>query len=108
MQNMIVHQALCVLDVLEEMLTTIDEDDVNTGDKPRDVLGRQALHILGAFDAYSSTSFRWSARYGKSIGLFGKKCDPHEMPSKAELLKYLDEMKTQFSGHVTGLSAEHL
>ena len=108
MRDVIINQANCVFDVLEGMIRNIPAEAINTGDRPTDVLGRQALHILGAFDRYSSKGFRWYKRYGKSYGLFGVKCDPNEIPGKKEIARYLKAVRRQFEKHVSGLSTEHL
>ena len=108
MQDVIVNQSNCVFDVLEDMIRNIPPKEINAGDSPTEVLGRQALHILGAFDRYSSKQFRWYKRYGKSYGLFGVKCDPSELPDKKEISKYLTAVRRQFEKHVRALSTEYL
>ncbi|MFC1600954.1 DinB family protein [Candidatus Sumerlaeota bacterium] len=108
MQDVLTDQSLCVFDVLEETIKLIKPSDLKSGTRPRDVPARQALHIIGVFDRYSSRNYKWSARYGKSIGLFGKKCSEDEIPSKTEVLEYLSKVKNQYVKYVSSLPAGYL
>jgi hypothetical protein len=108
MRDVLMDQSLCVFDVLEETIRIIRSSDFKSGERPREVPARQALHIIGTFDRYSSKNYRWSARYGKSIGLFGKKCTKDEIPSKAEVLRYLAQVRRQYVAYVRALPDSYL
>jgi len=108
MRDILLYQANCTFDVLKDILENIPERKMNVGDEPREVLGRQALHILTVFDRYSEEDVSWSGRFGKSFGLFEVECDASEIPSRDTILEYLSSVRKQFGAHVCQLSDEHL
>jgi len=108
MRDVLIHQSLCVFDVLDETIKVIGPSDFRSGSRARGVPARQALHIIRVFDRYSSKNCRWYARYGKSIGLFGTKCTKDEIPSKAEVLRYLAQVRRQYVAYVRSLPDTYL
>ena len=108
MRDVILFQSNCIFDVLEEMLRGIPSNELNTGDRPREVLGRQALHILSVFDRYSTKGHNASKRLGDTYGRFGRRHDAEDMPTKREILSYLRTVKTQFAEYIGTLSDEFL
>jgi hypothetical protein len=108
MRDVIVHQANCVFDVLEQMLRSIPSGEMNVGDKPREVLGRQALHILGAFDRYGRKGHNWSKPFGATYGTFGRRYDADELPSRRKILSYLKTVKEQFAAFIGNLPDGYL
>ncbi len=108
MRDVICHQSNCLFDVLKEMIGHIPGEELNIGNRPREVLGRQALHILGVFDRYSTKGLNGSKRFGETYGAFGKHFDAEDIPDKPEILTYLERVRAQFEGYINHLSDEFL
>ena len=108
MRDAILFQSNCIFDVLEEMLRRIPSRELNTGDRPREVLGRQALHILSVFDRYSTKGRNSSKRLGDTHGTFSRRHDAEDMPTKKEILSYLRTIKAQFAEYISTLSDDFL
>ncbi len=85
----IVFQANCLFDLLEEMLRSIPPKKLYCGQRPKDVLARQALHILEVFEKYAQRGGKPNLWFGVSYGRFGKRFEPEDFPSKAAILAHL-------------------
>ena len=106
MRNAILFQSNCIFDVLEDMIRGIPSNVLNAGDKPREVLGRQALHILGVFDRYSTKGHSSSKPLGETHGTFSRRRDAEDLPTRRDILSYLRSVKAQFAEYISNLSDE--
>ena len=101
-----------VLDRLRETIEMMPEDDWNTGDSRRHTPVRQAVHILGAFESYADrfvgVQFSWTERWGCAVGGFGRKIPVDELPDRAPVVEYLDEVRQKVHRWLGELSAEQL
>ena len=108
----VIHQFDAVLDQLCETIEMIPEDEWTTGDSRRHTPVRQVVHILGAFESYADrfagVRFSWTGRWGCAVGGFGRKIPPEELPDRAAVVEYLDEVRQKVHHWLRGLSPEQL
>ena len=94
-----------VLDQLRETIEMIPADEWVRGDSRRHTPVRQAVHIIGPFEAYAKRSagghFRWGDRWGHKVGAFGRKIPVEELPDQHAIIEYLEEVRAKI-GHWLG------
>ena len=101
----LIFQFEVVLDQLRETIEMIPADEWVRGDTPRRTPVRQAVHIIGGFEAYAKRSagghFRWGDRWGHKVGAFGRKIPTEQLPDRHAVIEYLEEVRAKI-GHWLG------
>ena len=101
-----------VLDQLRETIETIPADEWVRGDSRRQTPVRQAVHIIGPFEAYASRAagghFRWGDRWGHKVGTFARKIPVDELPDQQAVIEYLEEVRATVERWLGGIPMERL
>jgi hypothetical protein len=95
----LIFQFGAVLDQLRETIERIPADEWVRGDSRRRTPVRQAVHIIGPFEAYAKRAagghFRWGDRWGHKVGTFGRNIPVEALPDQDAVIEYLEEVRGQ-------------
>ncbi|KPK43939.1 MAG: hypothetical protein AMK72_12685 [Planctomycetes bacterium SM23_25] len=101
-----------VLDQLRETIEGIPADEWVRGDSGRHTPVRQAVHIIGGFEAYAKRSagghFRWGDRWGYKVGAFRAAIPVEELPDQPAVIEYLEQVRTQVDRWLGGIPVDRL
>jgi hypothetical protein len=101
-----VRQFDCVWRTLREAIEGFPDDEWREGEDPFLMPARQAMHALLCADIYTRPE-----EMDAVLGRFGAKwweAEPHELPTQAQLLDYLEEARQRTEAWVVGLGRDGL
>jgi len=110
--EVLIFQFGAVLDQLRETVERIPADEWVRGDSRRQTPVRQAVHIVGPFEAYAKRSaggqFRWSDRWGHKVGTFARKVPVEALPDRRAVIEYIEEVRALVADWLGGIPPERL
>ena len=97
------------LDVLRETIGLIPDSQWTVGQSPSRIPARQACHVIGGCDMYSSKDrFAWDRRFGVPVCLMHEDVPAERLPSKDAMVAYLDDVRAQVVEWLERLSPDEL